>query len=51
MFDFFLFYESLINELIFYLNFILQGRLECNCDSVFQLAAYVLQATHGDFAS
>lgn len=30
--------------------FILQGNLECDSDTVFQLAAFVMQAVHGDFS-
>jgi len=26
-----------------------QGQLECDSDTVFELAAYVLQAVHGDY--
>jgi len=29
--------------------YLMQGQLECDSDTVFELAAYVLQAVHGDF--
>jgi len=28
---------------------VIQGQLECDSDTVFDLAAYVLQAVHGDY--
>jgi len=28
---------------------VLQGQIECDSETVFELAAYVVQASHGDY--